>query len=201
MLDNWYTNHIHRRRHLVRSYQSHKNDFPTQLATSNQTNQSHQLTLNDYMDYEEIAAFVSCPGPINTDETLRLVGGNVAGVKSFVNNDKLGSDAVTLIHLQAGSAHKYEFRNSADNIFRTEFGAARVEFDTSSEKVETTHCKRGGHILSCSGTMGPLRGGNWESSNKMRVMDLHDLCRQSQKTNDSDNGVPRGRPSSARRQD
>jgi hypothetical protein len=40
--------------------------------------------------------FSLCPGAINTDETLRLIGGHVDGVKPLGKDEKLGSAAMKL---------------------------------------------------------------------------------------------------------
>jgi hypothetical protein len=133
MLDSWYTAQIRHSRHLSRWYQTHNhnNNESSHSTTKNHTNQPHrrrgiQLTLNDYLGYEETAAFGSLPGPINPDEMLCLVGCNLDGVNPFGNNAKLGTAVVRLKHLQSGSAclietnvewHKYEYRNTTRSVF------------------------------------------------------------------------------------
>jgi hypothetical protein len=98
-LDSWYTTQIRRSGHPRRWNQTHNNNSSSQPTTANQTNEPRRrrgikVTLNDYLGYEETAAFGSYPGPINTDETLCLVGDNVNSVKTFGTNEKLRSSAV-----------------------------------------------------------------------------------------------------------
>jgi hypothetical protein len=79
-----------------------------------------------------------------------MVGCHVDGIKTFGITEKLEITDVRLRHLQAGSAcliktnvewHRYEYRNTTGGVSRKEFGAARVELGTLSEKVETSHYK------------------------------------------------------------
>jgi hypothetical protein len=92
---------------------------------------------------------------------MHMVGCNVDGVKPFGINEKLETTAVRLRHLQAGSAcliktnvewHKYEYINTTASVFRKEFGSARVELGTLSEKVETSHYNPG---VTVSVALGP----------------------------------------------
>jgi hypothetical protein len=98
----------------------------------------------------------------------RLISGNVNGVRPFVVIEKLGGAAVKIRHLETGSTslietnvewHRYEYRNKTISTFKIEFGAARVEFRTASERFKTTHFKPGGHGHDSPMTMVPYSTG------------------------------------------
>jgi hypothetical protein len=47
--------------------------------------------------------------------------------------------------------HKHELRNNMDKVLIKDFGAARTEYGTSSDKFETSNYKPGGTLFSALG--------------------------------------------------
>jgi hypothetical protein len=156
-LDRWYTVQTRRSQAIWQGHHNHQSQ--THHNKNKQppvTQHSNQLTIDDYKGYEGLAAFGNVSGPINTEETWRLVGRNVNGIKPSGVNEKLGGTAIELWHMQAASAslieqnvewHRYEYRKKEEWTFKLEFGAAKAELGTSSEIFENTHYKPGGTAM------------------------------------------------------
>jgi hypothetical protein len=91
-------------------------------------------------------------GPIITEETWRLIGGNVNGIKQFGVNEKLGGTSIKLRHIQAASAslietnvewYRYGYRKKSKSTFKLDFSVAKAKLGTSYEIFENTHYKPG----------------------------------------------------------
>jgi hypothetical protein len=102
------------------------------------------------------------PTPIDTRETWRIVGGNVDGLRPFGDMASLITVAERLRALQTEVVefsetnvewHKYELRENMHKLFTKAFGAARMEYCTSSDKFETTYHKRVGTTCGALGQM------------------------------------------------
>jgi hypothetical protein len=60
--------------------------------------------LDDYIGYNESAqSWINAPAPINEDETFRMVGGNVNGIKPYGDLAEFIPIVERLKSLQAGS--------------------------------------------------------------------------------------------------
>jgi hypothetical protein len=86
----------------------------------------------------------------------------VNGLRPFGDMASLITVAERLRALQAESVafsetnvewHKYELRENMQKLFTKAFGAARLEYCTSSDKFETTYHKRGGTTCGALGQM------------------------------------------------
>jgi hypothetical protein len=104
----------------------------------------------------------SVPSPTDTRETWRIIGGNVNGLRPFGDMASLITFAERLRALQTESVafsetnvewHKYELRENMQKLFTKAFGAARMEYCTSSDKFGTTYHKRGGTTCGALGQM------------------------------------------------
>jgi hypothetical protein len=114
--------------------------------------------LNNNLEYtdsysNDTKCYGSVPDPIDTRETWRIIGGNVNGLRRYGDMASLITVAERLRALQTESVafsetnvewHKYELRENIQKLFTKAFGAARMEYCTSSDKFETTYHKRGG---------------------------------------------------------
>jgi hypothetical protein len=93
------------------------------------------------------------PPPIDEHATLRHVGGNANGIKSYPKDARVISMSSNLKGLQVGSVRivetnvewqKYEWRENTYQTLRQNFGGARVEFSTSNVKFEGRYKPGGG---------------------------------------------------------
>jgi hypothetical protein len=90
------------------------------------------------------------------------MGGNMNGLRPFGDMASLITVAERLRTLYTESVafsetnvewHKYELRENMQKLFTKAFGAARMEYCTSSNKFETTYHKRGGTTCGALGHM------------------------------------------------
>jgi hypothetical protein len=108
-LDRWYTVQTRLRQAIQEGHHNHQSQTHHNKNKQPQVTQySNQLTIDDYKGYEGLAVFVNALGPINTDETWRIVGGNMNGIKPFGVNEKLDGAAIKLRHMQAAPASMIE---------------------------------------------------------------------------------------------
>jgi hypothetical protein len=106
-----------------------------------------QLRLNDYIGHNESAqSWVNSPAPINEDETWRISRGNSNSIKLYGDLKELIPIVESLRNLQAGGIllnetnvewHKWEHRENVQQVLRTTFSGANVEYSTSKEKIES----------------------------------------------------------------
>jgi hypothetical protein len=127
----------------------------------------------------------------------------VNGLGLFGDMESLITVAEILRALQAESVsfsethvewHTYKLRENMQKLFIKVFGAARLEYCTSSDKFETTYHKRGGttcgdlgqmvHIVIASGR-DDTGCGRWsqrtyasKESNKMTIIYVYRVCKQ-----------------------
>jgi hypothetical protein len=101
-----------------------------------------------YFYSNDAKCYGNVPPPIDTRETWQIIGGNVNGLRPF--GDMASSIKVTerLRALQTEpvefsetnvECHKYELRENMQKLFTKSFGAACMEYCTSSDKFETTY--------------------------------------------------------------
>jgi hypothetical protein len=99
------------------------------------------------------------PLPIDEHDTLRHMGGNTNGVKSYANDKGMISMSSNLRGLQAGSVsiiesnvewQEYEWRDNTYQTLSKTFGDARVEYSTSKTKFEGRY-KPGGTFTAALG--------------------------------------------------
>jgi hypothetical protein len=99
---------------------------------------------------------------INSNVTLKVTGGNVNGLKLYADTAALVTVDERLCTLQAETIvfsetnvewHKFHLRDKMQNIFTKAFGAARMEYSTTSDKFETTYHKPGGINFEALGRM------------------------------------------------
>jgi hypothetical protein len=104
----------------------------------------------------------SVPTPIDPSVTWRIIGGNMNGLKPYGGMAELIIVAERLRALQAEAIafsetnlerHKYQLRDNMQELFVKAFGAARVEYSTTSDKFETTYHKHGGTVCGALGQM------------------------------------------------
>jgi hypothetical protein len=151
-LDIW--SHIQNRRrrnnrsgHLSATY----NDHPIQNTFRQQpTNYS-----KDTQCYGDI--------PTQIDETAIwiITGGNVNGIKPYGDMGDFLTILERLRALQVGTFafsetnvewHKFLLRDNTQSLVQKALGSARVEYSTSSSKLETTHNKPGGTLCAALGS-------------------------------------------------
>jgi hypothetical protein len=129
-------------------------------------------------------------------ETWRIIGGNVSGLRPFGDMASLITVAERLRALQTESVafsetnvewHKYELRENMQKLFTKSFGAARMEYCTSSDKFETTYHKRGGTTCGALGQMvhSVIASGRdetgchrWSQIKKMTILSAYRVCKQ-----------------------
>jgi hypothetical protein len=145
----------------------------------------------------------SVPAPIDTSETWRIIGVNVKGLRPFGDMESLITVAERLLALQTDSVafsetnlewHTYELRENMHKLFTKAFGAARMEYCTSSDKFERTYHKRGGTTCGDLGQMvhrviasgrDETGCGRWsqityaaKESKKMTIIYAYRVCKQ-----------------------
>jgi hypothetical protein len=71
-------------------------------------------------------------------------GGNVNGLSSYGDTAALITVAEIFIAFSETNVewHKYQLRDNMQKLFTKEFGSARMEYSTRSDKFETTYHKR-----------------------------------------------------------
>jgi hypothetical protein len=94
----------------------------------------------------------SVPAPIGPNVTWRIIGGNVNGIRPYGDMAALITVAEILRALQAETIafsetnvewHKFQLRDNTQKLFTKSFGAARMEYSTTSDKLETMYHKPG----------------------------------------------------------
>jgi hypothetical protein len=116
----------------------------------------HNQQKSNYVGYDDdTQCYGHAPGPINESETWRMIGGNANGLRPYGYMVDLLSISKRTRALQAGMIalsetntewHKHELRHNTDKFLIKAFGAARTEYGTSSEKIETFNYKPGGTL-------------------------------------------------------
>jgi hypothetical protein len=118
-LDNWYTLHTRRRRRLNRGYlwnggrdvrRTQVNNWTDNLSThGRQQRRKRQLGLAHMYQYGDTGkVYGDMPLPVDEHDTLRHVGGNDNGIKTYANDKGMISMSSNLRVLQAGSASIFE---------------------------------------------------------------------------------------------
>jgi hypothetical protein len=164
-LDTWFGVQKCRRHNLRRGYRSalYKENHPTTqhiLDHILQQTGSQSTKLSDYVGYDDdTQCYVHASGPIES-ETWRIIGGNENGLRPYGDMMYMLSIAKLTRALPAGAIalsetntewHKHELRNNTDKFPTKDFGAARTEYGTSSDKLETSNYKPGGTLCSALG--------------------------------------------------
>jgi hypothetical protein len=102
----------------------------------------------------------SVPALIDPNVTWRVIGGNVNGIRPYGDMAAIITVAERLRVLQAESIsfletnvewHKFQLRDNMQKLFTKSFGAARMEYSTTSYKFETAYQKPGGTICGALG--------------------------------------------------
>jgi hypothetical protein len=102
-LDRWYTVQTRRFQAIQQGHHNHQSQpHHNKNKQTPVTQYRNQVSIDDDNGYEVLVVFGNAPGPINTDETWRLVGVNVNRIKRFGVNEKLGGTSVKIRHIQAG---------------------------------------------------------------------------------------------------
>jgi hypothetical protein len=100
------------------------------------------------------------PELIDKRSVYRHYGGNINGLKPFVEHSDLISGIKNLRNLQAGGPSlietnfkwkKYEYRANTEKLLCKFFGATRISYSTLDERVEESHYKPGGTEISTLG--------------------------------------------------
>jgi hypothetical protein len=187
-----------RRRESRQGYRSVRYSDNTTLDQEVNNIPSHT---DDYSNYAK--CYGSVPAPIDKSEKWRIIGGNMKGLRPFGDMASLITVTERLRALQTESValsetnvewHKYELRENLQKLFTKEFGAARMEYYTSSDKFETTYHKRGGTTCGALGQMvhrviasgRDIAGyGRWsqityaaKESKKMTIISAYRVCKQ-----------------------
>jgi hypothetical protein len=136
-----------RRRHNNRSgyFSAAYNDHPIQNTIRKQPTKYSK----DTQLYGDI------PTPIDETAIWRIIRGNVNGIKPYGDMGDFLTILERLRALQVGTIafsetnvewHKFLLRYNTQSLLQKVFGSARVEYSTSSSKLETTHNKPGGTL-------------------------------------------------------
>jgi hypothetical protein len=100
------------------------------------------------------------PEPIDERSVYRHYGANINGLKPFGEHSDLIFEFKNLRNLLAGGlslietnveCKKYGYRANTENLLRKSFGAKRISYSTSDERVEESHYKPGGTATSALG--------------------------------------------------
>jgi hypothetical protein len=125
------------------------------------------------------------PTPIDETSIWIIIGGNVNGIKTYVDMGDLLTILEILRALQAGTIafsetnvewHKFILRENTQSLLQKAFGATRVEYSTSSSKFETTHTKPGGGTMRCTRTLGAQGDWFWKGRHWVWTMVLYNMC-------------------------
>jgi hypothetical protein len=119
--------------------------------------------LSEYVDYnKDVIHFGQAPEPIEEDKTWRLVGGNISSVKPYGGSTDLISVMEGLKLLQTGNVafqetnlewHNKGYRDEFQKLLVKDFGAARVDRNTTKDKFETSPFKPGRTASAALGKM------------------------------------------------
>jgi hypothetical protein len=103
-----------------------------------------------------------CLPRIDPNVIWRIIGGNVSGIRPYGDMAALITFTGRFPALQADPIafwytnvewHKFQLRDNMQKLFTKAFGAARMEYSTTSDEFETTHHKPGGIICGALGEM------------------------------------------------
>jgi hypothetical protein len=145
----------------------------------------------------------SVPAPIDTSEIWRIICGNMNRLRPFGDMASLITVAERLRALQTELVafsetnvewHKYELRENMQKLCIKAFGAACMEYCTSSNKFQTTYHKRVGTTCGALGQMvhrviasgrDETGCGRWsqipytaKESKKMAIISAYRVCKQ-----------------------
>jgi hypothetical protein len=156
MLNEWAQVQDHRSQNRL-GYQSasYSDIYPREHATINTVEATETYS-------NGVKCYGSVPNPIDPSVTWRIIGGNVNGLRPYGDMAALLKVAERLHALQADTIavsetnvewHKYQSQDNMQKLFIKSFGAARMEYSTTSDKFETTYHKPGGTVCGVLGQM------------------------------------------------
>jgi hypothetical protein len=106
------------------------------------------------------AVWGNSPEAINERSIYRHYGGNINGLKPFVEHPYLIYGLKDLRRLQAGGVSlietnveckKYDYRANTGKLLRKTFGLTKIAYSTPDEHVEESHYKPGGTVTAALG--------------------------------------------------
>jgi hypothetical protein len=139
-----------RRRQNIQGYQS---DIYSDIDTREHATINNVEAIETYSN--DAKCYGSARAPIDPNATWRVTGGNVNGLSPYYNMAALTTVTEILRALQAETIafsettvewHKFQLRDNTQKLFTKSFGAARIEYSTTSDKFETAYHKPGGTI-------------------------------------------------------